>query len=260
MKKALSVLLILSSFNFAQAKEPKIFTGDKALACEAILCLSTGARPKECRKAIKKFFSIFVPWKWHKTLKLRKNFLNLCPVGGENIEDLNLGNKDDEEFKKLINIIVNLKEDCSLENLNKPETKVVKESVRYLYDDNRWRTKEVENVYFRTNTKLTKSCKSLMSSKYTNIKPKYTCSDSSFYLGGYMNTHGKIIKNSNSDWVRGYKVTKENCIDHNTFKQLRIEEQKKYKPFKTSDFRFGYIKHCIVKTHKIDKDCWVFEK
>ena len=59
-----------------------LLTGDTRLACEAVLCLSTGNRPSECQPSIRRYFSIK-----HKrlrdTLKARKNFLKLCPSSNE---------------------------------------------------------------------------------------------------------------------------------------------------------------------------------
>lgn len=56
-----------------------LLTGDTRLACEALLCLSSGTRPSECRPSIQKYFSISHR-KFKDTLKARKNFLNLCPT------------------------------------------------------------------------------------------------------------------------------------------------------------------------------------
>lgn len=67
----------------AQAQQPIIDTslleGDVKLACEAILCLSTGARPSECSPSIKRYFDI-TRRKWSDTVDARKDFLDLCPA------------------------------------------------------------------------------------------------------------------------------------------------------------------------------------
>ena len=59
-----------------------LLTGDAKLACEAILCLSTGNRPSECNPSINKYFSI-VASKPHKTIAKRRAFLQLCPTAGD---------------------------------------------------------------------------------------------------------------------------------------------------------------------------------
>ena len=74
--------LALSAFFMAPLSANAMFSGDTKLACEALLCLSSGKRPKECRPAIKKYFSISAK-KFSDTLKNRKNFLKLCPSASE---------------------------------------------------------------------------------------------------------------------------------------------------------------------------------
>ena len=65
-----------------------VFTGDTRLACEAILCLSTGNRPSECAPSIRHFFSISLR-RWSRTLRARRNFLNLCPdIGTPDMQQL----------------------------------------------------------------------------------------------------------------------------------------------------------------------------
>ena len=54
-------------------------TGDKKLACEAILCLPASTRPSECKPSIKKYFSI-IGKKPSDTANKRKQFLNKCPA------------------------------------------------------------------------------------------------------------------------------------------------------------------------------------
>ena len=61
------------------AQADDLFTGDVKLACEAVLCLSSGTRPSECAPSLQRYFSISMK-KFSDTLKARKNFLNLCPA------------------------------------------------------------------------------------------------------------------------------------------------------------------------------------
>ncbi|WP_265177498.1 TrbM/KikA/MpfK family conjugal transfer protein, partial [Campylobacter coli] len=69
-----SLLLLISSNAFAD----DILTGDTKLACEAILCLSSGTRPSECSSSLARYFSIKFKKPW-KTINARRAFLNLCP-------------------------------------------------------------------------------------------------------------------------------------------------------------------------------------
>ncbi|MFQ9367613.1 MAG: TrbM/KikA/MpfK family conjugal transfer protein, partial [Bilophila wadsworthia] len=57
-------------------------SGDTKLACEAILCLSSGTRSGECGPALSRYFGISKK-KWKDTVRARRNFLNQCPTVGE---------------------------------------------------------------------------------------------------------------------------------------------------------------------------------
>lgn len=62
-----------------------LLTGDVRLACEAILCLSTGFQPPECSPALSKYFGINKK-EFSDTLNSRLNFLNICPVVAMSLE------------------------------------------------------------------------------------------------------------------------------------------------------------------------------
>jgi hypothetical protein len=98
-KKVVIATLLLSSILFSSddssnnsSSPTDMLTGDTKLACEAILCLSSGQRPDECNESIQKYFSIKAK-KPQDTIKARQNFLNLCPVDG--------ADKKDEKFADL---------------------------------------------------------------------------------------------------------------------------------------------------------------
>lgn len=87
-----SVLVVV---NAVPSLAQETFTGEKKLACEAVLCLSSGQKPQECMPSLKTYLSIKAKKPW-KTLQLRKDFLKLCPSGGyegkdEHLEALVLG-------------------------------------------------------------------------------------------------------------------------------------------------------------------------
>ncbi len=63
---------------FAQQSGQQL-TGDPKLACEAILCLSSGTRPGECGPSLSRYFGISYK-SWSDTVKGRRNFLNQCPT------------------------------------------------------------------------------------------------------------------------------------------------------------------------------------
>ncbi len=83
-----------------------LFTGDVRLACEAVLCLSSGTRPSECTPSIQKYFSITAK-KLSDTIKKRKSFLNLCPAATQ-----------DAKMVALVDAITNGAGPCDYASLN----------------------------------------------------------------------------------------------------------------------------------------------
>lgn len=80
----LAVSLLAPAFSHAGEGE---LSGDTKLACEAILCLSSGTRPSECAPSIRRFFSIKHK-KLHKQFQARLDFLNLCPIDSAGMPEL----------------------------------------------------------------------------------------------------------------------------------------------------------------------------
>ncbi|MBB1597478.1 TrbM/KikA/MpfK family conjugal transfer protein [Achromobacter sp. UMC46] len=62
-----------------------VLEGDKRLACEAILCLSSGSRPSECTPSLSRYFGINMK-KLSDTLEARRDFLSLCPASEDSKE------------------------------------------------------------------------------------------------------------------------------------------------------------------------------
>ena len=83
-----------------------VLTGDPKLACEAILCLSSGKRPTECAPSLNRYFSIRHR-KLHQTLNARKDFLRLCPSSNE------------DNMPELIDAIANGAGRCNAAALNR---------------------------------------------------------------------------------------------------------------------------------------------
>lgn len=76
MKKLVLSTIVVAIFTSGTTAQE--ITGDAKLACEAILCLSSPNKPKECNPALKRYYSI-THKKAHKQAKARENFLKLCP-------------------------------------------------------------------------------------------------------------------------------------------------------------------------------------
>jgi len=102
------------------------FTGDVRLACEAILCLSTGQRPGECSPSLHRYFNITAK-KLSDTLTKRRNFLNLCPAASS-----------DGNMQLLVNAIVNGAGRCDAASLN--ASLRVWRNDEYRYNDGRPQT------------------------------------------------------------------------------------------------------------------------
>lgn len=83
-----------------------LLTGDTKLACEAILCLSTGSRPNECQPSIHKYFSIRHK-RMSSTINARKDFLKQCPSSNE------------KDMPQLIDALANGAGRCDAEELNR---------------------------------------------------------------------------------------------------------------------------------------------
>lgn len=114
-KLALPFLSVLIISGHAHAED--LLTGDTRLACETILCLSSGKRPEECDPAIKRFYSIQKK-KWKDTLKARKNFLELCPQS-----------KEDDNMKSLTAAIAEGAGRCDADTLNQTLARQVERKV-----------------------------------------------------------------------------------------------------------------------------------
>lgn len=103
-----------------QSARAQDLEGDVRLACEALLCLSSGERPDECTPSLQRYFSIkFKMWK--DTLKGRINFLKLCPVAGNDGNDSNMAS--------LVQAIGEGAGQCTAEELNK-----ILQTVQVVYD------------------------------------------------------------------------------------------------------------------------------
>jgi len=102
--------LVLCAVVGAMAAGPVIadsqLTGDPALACQAILCLSTGTRPNECSPSLARYFSISYRY-FSDTIRGRINFLKLCPASDQT-----------PEMQSLVNAMANGAGQCDATSLN----------------------------------------------------------------------------------------------------------------------------------------------
>lgn len=233
LSKLLLTCLVSSNVAFGAVEE---LTGDKKLACEAILCLSSSEKPKECDPSISRFYSI-KDKKPHKMVKKRKNFLKLCPTDETAKVDSNYGS--------LIDTLANVRGGCDAETLNKRTQK----SYKYSYSSNSERA--VRIPYIRIDPNMPDYCKALQRHNYTNIKLKYTC-NSSFYLF--------------TDFNRGYKLDEISDVVYGSLKTNEREKQEFLNPAYKSCQNSERAKNCHLipktithyyKKNFINKKCWV---
>lgn len=111
-------------------------TGDTRLACEAILCLSTGNRPSECNPSIRRYFSI-KHRRLHNTIRARHDFLRQCPSSNE------------QGMPELVQAIANGAGRCDAAELNRINratyTKRIRETTGRM-SDRGWITIEVPYI------------------------------------------------------------------------------------------------------------------
>ena len=98
-------VIFLTAFFAASAQAEDTFTGQKRAACEAIMCLSTGSPPHECKDSLKKYFKVMVKSSLgvlnpKKTLEARKNFLNICPKQDQSLIDKINTSKNVKEYSE----------------------------------------------------------------------------------------------------------------------------------------------------------------
>lgn len=240
MKKiitSLSATAILTTGLMANGE----LTGDIRLACEAILCLSSGTRPTECTPSLTKFFSIVVREPW-KTIQLRKNFLKLCPTDQTA--------QIDENYDGLIETLSHLDNDCDANTLNSNLQNIQKQ-VGYR-ETNRGST-PLYATFTRINPDKPKYCNELENHKYgvNHQTIKYTCSGQFYPI---------------SDWRRGYELKQISQTQFNSLEPNLSIKQINPDYAKCSNYeRSWQVKSCQSRTQQflyfqkipINKKCWV---
>lgn len=118
-----TAVLSLAAAVPAMAQE---LTGDTKLACEAILCLSSGQRPSECQPSLNRYFGIKKK-KLSDTIKARIDFLEGCPAS------------EDSGVKQLTHALANGSGRCDADALNT-------DLRMYSYDENYGQTFTISNA------------------------------------------------------------------------------------------------------------------
>lgn len=150
--KALLFTLLFSAAAPALAADDGVdlLTGDTRLACEAVLCLSSGSRPSECSPSLRRYFDI-THRKISDQINARRDFLNLCPASHK------------KDMPALINAIAEGAGRCDAEFLNRTNRHC-------------GRGGSSGNYECRTYNIIPKYCKAYTGHGYTDIKlPRYVC-------------------------------------------------------------------------------------
>ena len=235
---ALTAVILASSLE----ANGEILGGDAGLACEAILCLSSPARPSECQRSLAKYFGIHFSKPW-KTINARKQFLSLCPEGSMT-----------PEMKQQIEDLSRLTGFCSVDELNANiEKKKVGTSqndygfTKYLYD-------------YRVSPEMTENCKIVTRMNYNDYAFKYTC-NKEFYKeedwnNGYIKEEiNKSVYDSLEDSLRG--ITKKRVgVSYLEWIRLADDERAKVTD-KNGMVRYYKLEDAYFKKNFIKKDCWV---
>lgn len=237
--KKISISLMLASFLLAQNVELDILTGDTKLACEAILCLSTGKPPHECKPALKRFYSIKGKYP-HRTIKARKNFLKLCPT------DQNT----DKNYDSLINSLSHLESNCDVDTLNNTfNTKKVKVGYERFSEGSIDYARPIYKIQKRIITDKPQHCKDLEKQSYgvAHKEIKYTC-DKKFYF--------------EDDFNRGFYLNQINEVRYNGLpSELRVKQNNpsynKLRNNYTMMKRLNIPEFLFFEKININKKCWV---
>lgn len=228
-------------------------TGNTALACEALLCLSAGAKPTECKRSIKKFFSISAKKPW-KTLQLRRNFLALCPTqSSDNISDDVLM----EDYK---NALVQIPHECTAEALNK----VFEYSVNNGYYPEKNCSIVPKDKFVRITKTLPQSCINFINSTYSDLKmPKNICDDKYYKLKDFNRGYYETITNKSGEFANTYrldKASKPSSLWQTLYNQNKSQVSK-YRCYYTiygENRDRTYYYDVYMQKHKINKECWVY--
>ncbi len=257
MKKISLAVIAFSLMNVsASAIDLSEFTGDTKLSCEAILCLASPYKPSECSPALARYFGFSAKY-WSDVVKMRTNFLNLCPLGANN----NVIKSDDKELEAWRNSLVNLTGTCYIPDLNKKQQRTilwVEEIKRCTHGDG-CTTVKINHYGFRIDPNLDNNCKILSSNKYSNYNLKYTC-PTKFYPeedwnNGYEKkevSQSEFNSLKEEDRFTADKLTK---ISYSEYKNLPNNKRK----ISTSGFKTTYYRIDLgyYKKEWINKNCWI---
>jgi hypothetical protein len=146
------VATLLCAQSLSISAHAQDFSGDVKLACEALLCLSSGVRPAECAPSLARYFGISYRY-LSDTIQGRLNFLQLCPTSQQT-----------SQMKALTSAIANGAGRCDAGTLNQQLARQVQRQVCPPQNYSGYRNYDDDGCYYETITVI------------DNTKPSYCVS------------------------------------------------------------------------------------
>ncbi|EOI2518981.1 TrbM/KikA/MpfK family conjugal transfer protein [Campylobacter upsaliensis] len=239
MKKILVSSFIAMSAISSMSANGEILGGDAGLACEAILCLSSPAKPSECSPSLARYFGISLS-KPHKTAQARANFLNQCPASSMT-----------PEMKQQVASLSKLTGYCTEDELNaNVEKKLIdKISFKRIYE-------------YRISPKMTKNCRILTNLNYSDYAFKYTCNQQFYneidWHNGY--TKEEVSKGAFDSLEENLRLEEKKRIKVGVYDWYKLPANERVSMETSSGAEYYKLEPIYFKKHFIKKDCWVDAK
>ncbi|EHZ0305714.1 hypothetical protein K4888_001778 [Campylobacter upsaliensis] len=239
MKKILVSSFIAMSAISSMSANGEILGGDAGLACEAILCLSSPAKPSECSPSLARYFGISLS-KPHKTAQARANFLNQCPASSMT-----------PEMKQQVASLSKLTGYCTEDELNANVEKKLIDKIGF------------KRIYeYRISPKMTKNCRILTNLNYSDYAFKYTCNQQFYneidWHNGY--TKEEVSKGAFDSLEENLRLEEKKRIKVGVYDWYKLPANERVSMETSSGAEYYKLEPIYFKKHFIKKDCWVDAK
>ncbi|EOD6824839.1 TrbM/KikA/MpfK family conjugal transfer protein [Campylobacter upsaliensis] len=239
MKKILVSSFIAMSAISSMSANGEILGGDAGLACEAILCLSSPAKPSECSPSLARYFGISLS-KPHKTAQARANFLNQCPASSMT-----------PEMKQQVASLSKLTGYCTEDELNANVEKKLIDKIGF------------KRIYeYRISPKMTKNCRILTNLNYSDYAFKYTCNQQFYneidWHNGY--TNEEVSKGAFDSLEENLRLEEKKRIKVGVYDWYKLPANERVSMETSSGAEYYKLEPIYFKKHFIKKDCWVDAK
>ncbi|ELX4822019.1 hypothetical protein QJ306_001680 [Campylobacter upsaliensis] len=230
--------ILVSSF-IAMSANGEILGGDAGLACEAILCLSSPAKPSECSPSLARYFGISLS-KPHKTAQARANFLNQCPASSMT-----------PEMKQQVASLSKLTGYCTEDELNANVEKKLIDKIGF------------KRIYeYRISPKMTENCRILTNLNYSDYAFKYTCNQQFYneidWHNGY--TKEEVSKGAFDSLEENLRLEEKKRIKVGVYDWYKLPANERVSMETSSGAEYYKLEPIYFKKHFIKKDCWVDAK